>query len=221
MANFWEIPALWPGSIVFIIGGGVSLLKQDLSLIHNHRVIGVNQAYKLGPWVDACWFGDKGWYEENLPAISEYGGLIVTCAATLPEQRKARVKYVGRSKPSGIEIKRRNAIAWNGNSGASAINFAYWLGAKTIVLLGFDMQNPDDPKDTQSHWHNDYEVRFDKKAGRLHDPYPKFMKYWPVIARDANQVGLKIINATVGGALETFERKPLEAICQDLSAHTL
>jgi hypothetical protein len=219
--DFWPIPELWPGSTVFIIGGGVSLLKQDLSLIHNHRVLGVNQAYKLGSWVDVCWFGDKGWYEDNIPTINDYGGLIATCSACRPELKRVRVKYVGRGKQSGLETKRRTHIGWNGNSGASAVNFAYWLGATTIVLLGFDMQNPEDSKDKQSHWHNDYKVRWDKKAGRLSNPYPRFQKYWPQIAKDAEEVGLKIINATVGGALEVFERKSLEAICQDLSAHML
>ena len=214
-SKLWEIPAIWPGSTVFIIGGGPSLLKQDLSLICDKRVIGVNQAYKLGSWVDACWFGDKGWYEQNFPYIHEYGGLIATCSAFNPQRQFTRVKYVGRSKRNGVEFNKRTHVAWNGNSGASAINFAYWLGASTVVLLGFDMQNPVDPKDKQTHWHNDYEPRYDNRK-KLVNPYPKFMEAWPQIKKDADRIGLKIINATVGGCLETFERKSLEETCQGL-----
>jgi uncharacterized Rossmann fold enzyme len=214
--DFWEIPELWPGSTVFIIGGGPSILQQDLSVLHDKRVIGVNQAYKLGAWVDVCWFGDKQWYNQNLPDIKEYGGLIATCSheANMSRRRK-RVRYVGRSKSSGIEFKLRSHIAWNGNSGASAINLAFWLGAKTVVLLGFEMQLPVDKNDEQTHWHNDYAIR--KHKGKLVDPYWRFNKHWPSIKRDAGKIGLRIINATVGGSLEFFERQPLrDIVCQNI-----
>ena len=216
-SKFWSIPEIWPGSTTFIIGGGPSLLKQDLSLIHDKRVIGVNQAYKLGSWVDVCWFGDKGWYEENIPIIHEYGGLIVTCSTEIPGRQRERIKYVGRSRQSGIEGQKRTHVAWNSNSGASAINLAYWLGAKTVALLGFDMSNPVDPRDRQTHWHNDYQPRYDQKTKRFTNPYPRFMRYWPHVKRDADKLGLRIINCTIGGALEIFERKTLEEVCRDLT----
>jgi len=215
--DFWNVPILWPESTVFIIGGGPSLLQQDLTLLHDKRVIGVNQAFRLGPWVDVCWFGDKQWYSQNLPDIKEYGGLIVTCSVEAQaNKRLKRVKYLGRSKQKGIEIKRRTHIAWNGNSGASAVNLAYWLGAKRVVLLGFDMKNPEDPKDMQSHWHNHYEPKIDKRTRKLIDPYPRFMKGWPVIKIDADRAGLEIINATPNSALTLFEYRSLEEICLDI-----
>jgi hypothetical protein len=214
MVDFWEVPKIWPGETVFIIGGGPSIQKQDLSLIYKRRVIGVTRSFKLGPWVDICWYGDKGDYNSWKPDINEYGGLIATCAQEKEENRNDRIKYLGRSKQSGIESKKRGYVAWNSNSGASAINLAYWLGAEKIVLLGFDMQNPVDKRDRQTHWHNDYEPRIHK--GKLTNPYPRFMRYWPVIKKDADQLGLRIINCTIGGALEVFERKTIEEVCQDL-----
>ncbi len=55
MSDLWPIPKIWNKSTVFIIGGGPSLLDIDLSLLHDKRVIGVNQAYKLGNWIDILW----------------------------------------------------------------------------------------------------------------------------------------------------------------------
>lgn len=216
--NLWEIPDLWPGSTVFIIGGGVSLLQQDLTPLHNQRVIGVNHAFRLGPWVDVCWYGDRAWYGMQGKDIKEYGGLIVTCSNPGIPNRHNRVMYVGRSKPAGIEYKSRSHVAWNNNSGASAINLAWWLGARTVVLLGFDMQNPPDRRDYQSHWHNFYGNRFEGKTKKLINPYNRFLRHWPTVKQDAQnpQVNLKIINATVGGALELFERRTLEDVCRDL-----
>lgn len=213
--SYWTIPRLWPGSTVFILGGGPSLADVDLTQLRSKRVIGVNQAYKLGPWVDICWFGDKMWYPGQLPAIRDFGGLIATCAyETNLNKRWKRVKYVGRSKPSGIETAKRDRVSWNGNSGGSAVNLAYWLGASTVVLLGFDMKMPDNPRDrrARTHWHSDYEPKWDKRKAQLVNPYPRFMKYWPAIASDAKAAGLTILNATEGSALDLFPRVKLEEV---------
>jgi len=219
MRDLWTIPKIWPNSTIFIIGGGPSLLQQDLTLIHNRRVIGVNQAYKLGSWVDICWFGDKSWYKDRAgKEIKYYKGLIVTCSTPEDRIHKNRINYVGRSREriDGIESKSRNHVRWNHNSGASAINLAYWLGASTIVLLGFDMQIPNDRKDYQDHWHNDYGVKISKTTGKLYDPYRRFMECWPRIAKDAKRLRLRIINTTPAGALNLFERMTLEEVCETL-----
>ena len=56
--EMWKPPKIWKGGTAYIIGGGPSVNDADLSLIHDRRVIGVNNAYSLGGWVDVCWFGD-------------------------------------------------------------------------------------------------------------------------------------------------------------------
>jgi hypothetical protein len=54
----WIAPKMWAGGTAFIVGGGPSLKGVDLTPIHHRRVIGVNNAYRMGNWVDICWFGD-------------------------------------------------------------------------------------------------------------------------------------------------------------------
>jgi hypothetical protein len=190
----WEVPELWPGATVFILGGGPSLADVDLAPLHSKRVIGVNQAYKLGPWVDVCYFGDCGWYGQNLPAIRGYAGLKITSCSRCPEAGWRHVHRVRRTKPYGIETK-RDAVAWNNNSGASAINVAVHLGAKRIVLLGFDMQMKGDRKN----WHQDY--RGEQKNPAL---FEKHLRGFPHIARDAAALGVEILNATPESAVTQF-----------------
>lgn len=211
-SHFWEIPELWPDSTVYIIGGGPSLLDLDLSLIHDKRVIGVNQAYKLGQWIDICWYGDKQWYPSQLPSINQYKGLVVTCSHEAQAHRRyKRVKYVGRGKHAGVASSKRTHIAWNGNSGASAINVAYWLGANRVVLLGFDAKLPDDKRNGKTHWHNDYEKKIDKKTGLLVDNYKRFYRFWPTVKLEADKLGLEIITTTPDSGLkDLFEYKSLE-----------
>jgi len=191
----WAIPKIWEGGTAFILGGGPSLLS-DLSCIHKERVVGVNQAFRLGSWVDVCYFGDCHFYSENLEDLRQFGGLIVSSC-----QRDGRgwgfVRRVRRSKdkPFGIESKRSDSIAWNNNSGASAVNIAYWLGAKRIVLVGFDMH----PEKGRHNWHDLY-----PKRQRGFNPYPRHMICWPIIAKDAKQLGIEILNATPGSAIQDF-----------------
>lgn len=191
----WQIPEIWPDSTVFILGGGPSLADMDLAPLHSQRVLGVNQAYKLGPWVDAVYFGDCGWYAQNLPAIRGYAGLKITSCGRCPEFGWRHVHRVRRTKATGIESKHRDAIAWNNNSGASAINVAHWLGAKRVVLLGFDMQLRGDRKN----WHNDY-------RGEMKNPelFNRHLRGFPQIAKDAQALGLEILNATPGSAITQF-----------------
>lgn len=206
-SHFWEIPELWPSETVYIVGGGPSLLEHDLSKIHSKRVIGVNQAYKLGQWVDICWYGDKQWYPSQMPAINGYRGLIATCSHEAQAHRRyKRVKYVGRGKQAGICSDRRTHIAWNGNSGASAINVAYWLGAKKVVLLGFDAQLPVDKRKGKTHWHSDYKKKIDKKTGNLVDNYKQYLRYWPTVAKEAEKLGLEVVTTTKDSGLKDIFR---------------
>ena len=54
----WTPPKIWEGQTAFIIGGGPSINDLDMDLIKDRRVIGTNNAYQMGGWVDICWFGD-------------------------------------------------------------------------------------------------------------------------------------------------------------------
>ena len=97
-------------------------------------------------------------------------------------------------------------VCWNKTSGASAVNLAYHLGVKKIVLLGFDMQIVD----TKENWHDDH-VTF----GDRPNPYPKFLKPWKLIGEDLKKKGVDIVNTCMDSAIpEEWVRKQeyLEAV---------
>jgi len=196
---------MWPGQTAFILGGGPTLKETDLSLIHHRRVIGVNNAYQLGSWIDICWFGDNRWHGWHAVELRSFPGLIVTCA---PGEFKANyVHQLKRGKSQGIDPSPR-CVAWNRQSGASAINLAYHLGAATVVLIGFDMRrvslselssNQDGTvhEGTVANWHEDH-------PAKQKDPYDRFSQVFKVIARDARKLGLEIVNCTPGSAIKEF-----------------
>ena len=203
---------------MFILGGGPSLNDVDLSLIHHRRIIGVNNSYgdpvynKRGkligyeprPWVDICWFGDSRWYSWHIKNMRDFPGLIAHCVLRLKEARGLHA--YNRGKPAGIE-ERPDYISWNRNSGASAINLAYHLGASRVVLLGFDMRRVND----KTNWHDDH-------PSPQKNPYYRFLRLFPKIAKDAEALGLEIINATPDSAIEQFPIMTLERYLEKESA---
>jgi len=191
---------IWPESDVYILGGGPTLLQNDLSLIHNEKVIGVNNAGLLGSWVDVLWFGDMKWWQWHRHSLKDYHGFLLCCN---PKMKKwPRIKTLSRGKPQGID-ERSDFISWNRSSGASAINLAYHFGAKNIVLLGFDMKMATVNGVEKKNFHDDHKEKH-------HNPFARHLKCFPIIARDAERLGVRIINATLGSVIKDFPITTLE-----------
>jgi len=113
---------------------------------------------------------------------------------------------MGRGKSAGIET-RRGFVSWNGNSGISALSLAYHLGARKVVLLGFDMHTEDDGK---SNYH-DQHIKMDlHKAYNKKEVYTRYLKKLPEVKTDAKRIGMTIINATPGSSIEEFPIMTLE-----------
>lgn len=206
----WKVPRIWDGGRCFILGGSPCLLNEKLELIHNERVIGVNNAYELGDWVDVCYFGDARWYTDwdNREKLLDFAGLKVCCCDQLLYPVRPGIKVIHRGKPEGID-KRPDYISWNSNSGFSAINLAVHFGVKTIVLLGFAMQ---EDKNGKHNWHDHHLV----KGHNPPDPYAKFLGCAGAIQRDAEEMEIKIINSTMISRIpeDVFPRIPLEEVLQ-------
>jgi hypothetical protein len=196
----WVIKPLWGGKTVFILGGGPSLKDEDLSLIHNQRVIGVNDAFKLGSWVDLCWWSDCRWAIWNHEVLSQYTGIILSCVRC--HCQHPHTLTVSRLEGSGIS-ERPDGVKWNRSSGGSAINVAYLLGSKKIVLLGYDMK----VVDGQHNWHTNHKFR-PKDTIYNNRFIPPFLE----IAKDATRLGIEILNATKNSALDMFPKVDLKEV---------
>ncbi|MCD6361464.1 MAG: hypothetical protein J7M38_11465, partial [Armatimonadetes bacterium] len=208
---------MWEDGACFIIGGGTSVPRlfdvpeeviqkvcaRELppssyspytSAIHNKHIIGVNNAYQLGEWIDILFFGDNSWYIQHREALKHWAGLKVSCNSSLfsrASYEKDDVKCLDRDKehPFGISSD-PTKVSWNGNSGAAAINLAVHLGVKKIFLLGFDMV--EDTKTGYTHWHGTHLLP-DQRAKRL-PPFARHLRGFPQIAKDAKEIGIEIFN---------------------------
>ena len=207
-ADYWKVPKMWRGATVYVLGGGSSLLEENLELIHDERVIGINDAFVLGDWVDMCWFGDPRWYTWNENELLKYSGITTCCCEIMRKVTSDKVHVLDRGKKMGLE-ERESFISWNYSSGGSGVNLASQLGASRIVLLGFDMK-PD--KEGQYWWHDRHHVKEFSK-----DPYPRFIEAFEHIGNEARGMGIEIINSTMCSLIpESFiPKKSLEEVLEN------
>ena len=199
--SLWRAPQLWPRGECFILGGGPSLKKIDLNLLKGRRVIAVNNAYNLGDW-DVMFFGDCRWFIYHKEALLNFAGLkITTCQQHI---NQPGIKVIKRTNsPQGIS-RDPGIVRWNLSSGGCALNVATHFGVKRIILLGFDMRVVDD----KFNWHEDHP----KQTNLRFNPYPRFLRPFPLIADDLKKLNIECLNATEGSALDAFPKVSLEEV---------
>lgn len=92
------------------------------------------------------------------------------------------------------------------NSGYQAINLAVLAGVKTILLLGYDGNEPEKGKPT--HWFGDHPRR---------EPDSVFAIYRQSFKSGAAAIkaaGVRVINCAPGSAVDAFEKMELEQALQ-------
>jgi len=190
---------MWDGATVFIIGGGTSLESFDWSRLYDRHCIGCNDAYMLGAWVEICYFGDWRWYDIHKDkGLMEYKGLRVTCA----EHPIVDPKILNLNRRP-VGIYEAPLIGWNYSTGGSAINLAIQLGAKNIILLGFDMKLG---KSGEANWHPNL------KNGPNPTVYERFMEGMRTIdiVRKKKFSHVNIFNVNDDSDLDVFPFLTLE-----------
>ena len=229
----WQIPFTWEGESVWILGGGPSVYKQFgipltlieeviklkkpfsalsdyLAPIHNKRVIGINNAYKLGNWIDIIYFGDCAFYVANRIGLTEYTGIKITACPRFAKNTKERIRHipVHPTKRLGI-CENPKYTAWNANSGSAALSLAAHLKCKRVFLLGFDMCA--DGKNT--HWHGYHHFRFKRPEiadKRKKQSFERHLRGFPIIKQDAIRLGIDIFNVNPDSMIQEFPKITLK-----------
>ncbi len=177
---------------------GPSLSEQDINYIKGKGIVVViNNTYKLAPWADILYACDTAWWSAY-PEALKFSGKKVSV-----QHKHSEVElWNHNNKLNGIgdDMIRTNS----GNSGQHALNMVYLMGAKEIILLGYDFQNTNG----MTHWHGNHKHGLGN--GAAHEPRIKHMN---IAAQDLKERGVKVINCTRETALTCFERKNLEDVC--------
>src|SRR5690606_15737537 len=113
----------------------------------DRKVIVTNTTYQIAPWADVLYAMDLDWWRMYLNRLN-FPGVKATCHSALRGVRPYPIKHYG-------------------NSGAGAIALASHLGAKRVILLGYDAQKTGG----KAHWHGNH-PRGLKNAGNA-DHWPR------------------------------------------------
>ena len=92
-----------------------------------------------------------------------------------------------------------NGLRTGANSGYQAINLAVHLGARRIILLGYDMK----PSNGRSHW-------FGEHPDRVDPPYSTMLASFPSLVDPLRKRGVEVINCTPDSALDVFPKMDLK-----------
>lgn len=201
--RYGTVPKLWPESTIVCLGAGPSLTKADCDYVRGKaRVIAINTSIELAPWADVLYACDKKWWRwahddpKRYPNFRRFTGLKY--ALTSESQRYPGVVVLRNTGSAGLELK-PDGLKNGRNGGYQAINLAVHLGARRILLLGYDMQR----SRGKEHWHGDHPTR-------THSPYTQFRESYTTIVQPLKDAGIEVINCSRETALHAFPEMPLE-----------
>jgi hypothetical protein len=161
-------------SVFAVLATGPSLTPEQVVRVQHLR---------LAPWAEALVSADRAWWKHHVP---DFAG------------RKFSAMPV-----HGIDTEQLPGVVMGTNSGLLAVQVAVSLGAKRVLLLGFDMggthffgPHPEGLKNTKPH-------RFEQFKRQFADYRPR---------------GVEIINCTPGSALTCYPTATLDACLAEPAA---
>jgi len=183
------------GQDVYIIGGGPSLSDFDWKDLEHKNTIGCNSAFRLGSRIcNICFFSDYLWFEKFYTLLSQYKGLLITHYPKFKNKDEDWLYWMERGIKHGLY---NDKLCYGGNTGCGAINLALLMGAKRVLLLGFDCKpgNNNEPN-----WH---EWQIEEMRKGVHD---KFLKGFKLLSEALPEVfpECEVINLTEGSRIPYF-----------------
>lgn len=163
------------------------------------------------PCADVLFFADARWHRwhKDRPTFQAFAGEKCSIQNTGDDMDDASVHMLRNGDTSHDDAGRLGlcedpaALRTGYNSGYMAINLAVLAGARRIVLAGYDGRcGPAN------------EAHF---FGEHPEPTPdSVMRYWVKSFRgmtaDLARLGVEVINATPGSAIDAFPREDLDAV---------
>jgi hypothetical protein len=227
--KLWDLKDCYHNRRCFILGNGPSLMQTDLTALKNELTIGSNGLFlifdQMGYKPTFLTVEDPLVAEDRSTALNAISGTIKIFPFDLKyclqqDPHTIYINFIRGYKNFPLFSKNFNKKAyWGGTVSFLNLQLAYYIGCKTIYLIGFDHNYTIKDKienniiysktKDENHFHPDYFG----PGFRWHDP-----KVWKMEAgyKAAKKIlaenDIKIFNATAGGKLEVFERKKFEVI---------
>jgi hypothetical protein len=194
---------------VVCLATGPSLTPEDVAYVRGKAaVIAVNDAHRLAPWADVLYSGDRYWWRHyrGVPSFTGYkvgiehatGRHDRAVAKLVPELLWMRV-----TGHHGVESAATGLRTCGHNSGGQAVNLAVHLGARRIVLLGYDMGVPG----AKRHFFGDHPVGL----SNTHN-FPTWRTAFRTMTAPLTALGVAVLNCSRSTSLDAFPLAVLEDV---------
>lgn len=195
------IKRIFENKSCYIIGGGPSLRDYDFSWLANKNTICVNASFLHVPNPSVIYWSDSYFYDRFANRLINYSCYKVT---NKPKKLYDNVYVYRNTGIIGLETDPTGLKSGN-NSGYAAINLAFHLGAKTIYLLGYDMDNMGHYR----HFHKEYIYSNHVDHNLYKD---RMIPHFSSLVEPLKERGVEVINANMNSKLECFTKIPLHRL---------
>jgi hypothetical protein len=182
-----------------VIASGPSLTRADVARVEaaDVDIMGINLAYTICGlvYLYAC---DASFWKRHYGAVKDLPYKKYRLEKS--ETEFPGVEWLENDGTIGLSHEYPK-IRTGQNGGYQALNLAYLLGYKKIILLGYDMQPG---PNGELHWHEDHDTK---------NPPPSMLEKWvknfEQLAPLLKYAGVEVLNATRRTALTCFEKVKL------------
>jgi hypothetical protein len=200
--GFSEVFRGWEGSDCALVASGPSLSRPQCEYVKgNAKVIAVNDGYKFAPWADILYAADHRWWTWEK---RDFAGLKVSIEQHQNVEWPADIhvlRNLDNGSPTGISLDPKG-LKTGANSGYQALNLAVLLGAKRIILLGYDYKF----SQGKSHFFGDHPVSTNENHLSL------FVKNFSTIENELKRLGVEVLNCSPESVLNQFPKVSLESV---------
>lgn len=231
-AAWHRVERLWPGATVVIIGGGASLTGFDWPAARRligdagARIVALNDAWRCLA-ADVLYFGDaRFWRWQGTDILAAHRGVVATRAALEPGACETwdRMTATGRTwrlrwhSPPALPDRAPRHVGLTDDRKAVAGRFAGHCGLNLLahltgaggraVLLGFDgrpsgTMEQDGVTVPRGNYHDRHRVAWHP------DNFAKSVTELRTTAAPLEALGIEVINATPGSAIDWWPRASL------------
>lgn len=177
----------------YILGNGPSLCAEDIACCDMATTIAINSAAELAPDAAILFARDLSWCHANMALVADWQGQAITTNRRAAQE--LRMEYIAMDRRDDFPPPGSSAIRYGLSSGHAAVSLAIHLGAKRIVLLGFDGR----AVNGRTHWHD----RYREERQEIYALFNRGWRGWRVAAL---KMGVQIVNATPGSLIDEFPR---------------
>lgn len=192
---YWEPGEPWTGQQVAILGSGPSMSQAVADSVRHLPRIAVNRTSDLALDAEYIFALDAMFWQQSLD-YEQRAGVKVSLQQRMRHRPNvpAWVKVMKWGGCSGFD-ERPGYLRSGGCSGAAALHFAASIGAREVLLFGFDCHG--------GHWHGAH----DSKRG-LGNPNEQTFRGWiknfEKLAPILSARGVSVVNCTPGSRLDCF-----------------